>query len=359
MKDIIKIKRIIFDLLFKRRKILILISLLIEYFKKKNLTKNEVKNLISNEELFKLKELVYKENNGLLTYCYKELLNLVVPKNELEKLAHSLISKFVIHSLTLMYLTKGTRAFSKNESKEFVVYDLDSVLTIYRTIIENYLTFFSIIFYPKTIEEIQFRFSIYSFVEAKHSFQNYSLLVIDKELLTINKINPFFEIDLDAELTKRRHQFEILGKEVFDNPLYSSLNTKQRSNLESKNPNWKIDGSWKNLADLASFNKSLFVNYYSMLSSSVHSGRISTEVNTTVNNLEEKYQVLLATVLNNVPLILSKFILELLEFFSNKNIIKDDVDLYNLILRKISIGVQTGMYKNDNKIKDYAMNYFQ
>lgn len=317
------------------------------------------KNPISDEELFKLKDKVYDENNGILSYCYEDLLKLVVPGNKLQEFAHSLFFKFVTHSLSLMYLAKGTKAFNKDKGKEYTIYDVDSVFTIYRTIIDNYLTFFSILYYPKSNEEIDFRYNIYSFVEAKHSFQNFSLMASDEEVLKVNQENPFFHIDLESELQNRKLELDKLSKEVFDNPQYGLLNSKQRSSLKSRNPSWKIDGSWNEIADLAGFNKTLFNSSYSMLSSSAHSGKLS------VGNIDkegmalEREAVLLSTTLNNIPSILGKFILEFLEFFTLKKIVKEDVHLYGMIIRKISIAMQTGIYKKDSGLKEYVLNYLE
>lgn len=317
----------------------------------------KINNITSDDQLFKLKDIVYKENNGILTYCYKDLLNLVLPENKLQDFAHSLMFKFVTHSLSLLYLSKGTKAFDKENDIEYIIYDVDTVFSIYRTIIDNYLTFFSIFYYPKNKKEIEFRYSIYSYVEAKHSYQNFSLIALDKGLSIINKENPLFEINIEAELKSRKLELDKLYKEVFENSLYNSLSKKHHKSLESNNPSWKIDGSWNEIAELAGFNKTLFNNAYSLLSSSAHSGKLS------VTNIDKRRvsssrdPVLLATILNNIPFILVKFILEFLEFFSLKKIVREDIDLYGIITKKLSIAMKTGFFKKDCELMEYVINY--
>jgi len=73
-----------------------------------------------------------------------------------------IIDKFAIHSSSFIHLSEGIIELKKNnEAVQMNGYDLFTVNTVFRTMMENYATFNHLFIEPKAIEEQKFRFLLW------------------------------------------------------------------------------------------------------------------------------------------------------------------------------------------------------
>jgi hypothetical protein len=140
-----------------------------------------------------------------------------------------LIEKFAIHSSSFFHLSQGIIEHKSSTEKVKVTgYDLFTVNSVFRVMIETYITYNHIFVEPKTTEEKQFRFYLW-------------------------KIDGFFEqnkaiIDLKNEDLKRQKEFndkklEKVLDEIKQNSFYQSLQPSELIkifNPEKKKSLWKF-----------------------------------------------------------------------------------------------------------------------
>lgn len=73
-----------------------------------------------------------------------------------------IIDKFAIHSSSFYHLSNGIIEHNKStESVKMRGYDMFSVNSLFRTMIENYITFNHLFVEPKSVEEKEFRFLLW------------------------------------------------------------------------------------------------------------------------------------------------------------------------------------------------------
>src|SRR5690606_19585376 len=79
--------------------------------------------------------------------------------NEWTEFSTLLLDKFAIHSMSFYHLSSGIVEHKKSGEKiKMRGYDLFTVNTTFRALIETYITFNNIYIEPKTDEETEFRF---------------------------------------------------------------------------------------------------------------------------------------------------------------------------------------------------------
>ncbi len=133
------------------------------------------------------KELLY--NNPLIFYEYL-LLNplteiyMVRKKASIqnwEEYSNLLIDKFAIHSSSFHHLSKGIIEHrNSGETLKMTGYDLFTVNTVFRAIMETYATFNHIFVQPKTLEEKEFRFLLWK-LDGYYQVKKYKINVSDFE----------------------------------------------------------------------------------------------------------------------------------------------------------------------------------
>lgn len=128
-----------------------------------------------------------------------------------------IIDKFAIHSSSFYHLSNGI--IEHNKSSESVImrgYDLFSVNSLFRTILENYATFNHLFVEPKSVEEKEFRFLLWK-IDGLFDKEKFSILDTDfteakenleKDKEDLNKIvldfetSGFFKKMTDGQLKK-------------------------------------------------------------------------------------------------------------------------------------------------------------
>lgn len=84
------------------------------------------------------------------------------PITELIEFSNLIIDKFAIHSSSFFHLSKGIIELKKSgETVKMTGYDLFTVNSTFRTMMENYAAFHNIFIESKTIEEQEFRFLLW------------------------------------------------------------------------------------------------------------------------------------------------------------------------------------------------------
>lgn len=98
-----------------------------------------------------------------------------------EQYSNLLIDKFAIHSSTFYHLSEGIIEHKKSGEKVKVSgYDLFTVNTVFRAIMETYATFNHIFVEPKTEEEKEFRFLLWK-LDGYYQIKKYKINVSDFE----------------------------------------------------------------------------------------------------------------------------------------------------------------------------------
>jgi len=84
------------------------------------------------------------------------------PLTELIEFSNFIIDKFAIHSSSFFHLSKGIIELKKSgETVKMTGYDLFTVNSAFRTMMENYATFHNIFIEAKTLDEQRFRFLLW------------------------------------------------------------------------------------------------------------------------------------------------------------------------------------------------------
>ncbi|MEO8240552.1 MAG: hypothetical protein ABI576_20780, partial [Flavobacterium sp.] len=84
------------------------------------------------------------------------------PTDEITDFSNLLIDKFAIHSLSFFHLSNGIVELKKsNEKIKMTGFDLFTVNSTFRTIMESYAAFNNIYVEPKSNDEIEFRFLLW------------------------------------------------------------------------------------------------------------------------------------------------------------------------------------------------------
>jgi hypothetical protein len=149
---------------------------------------------------------------------------------ELVEFSNLIIDKFAIHSSSFFHLSKGIIELKKSGEKvKMTGYDLFTVNSTFRTMMENYATFNNIFIESKTLEEQRFRFLLWK-IDGLFDKQKMDIGESDfegaKEILEKDKI----------VLRHTSREFESL-------PFYRSLDQKQLYKIykaDKEKYNWRF-----------------------------------------------------------------------------------------------------------------------
>lgn len=113
-------------------------------------------------------------------------------QTELIEFSNLLIDKFAIHSSSFFHLSKGIIELKKSgEEVKMTGYDLFTVNSTFRTIMENYSTFNNLFVEPKTKSETEFRFLLWK-IDGLFDKERFDILEDDfegaKEILENDEI---------------------------------------------------------------------------------------------------------------------------------------------------------------------------
>jgi len=131
---------------------------------------------------------------------------------DFQNFSNLIIDKFAIHSASFFHLSKGIIELKQStETVRISGYDLFSVNTVFRTMIENYATFNHLFVEPRSVEEQKFRFLLWKidglFEKQKFEImetdflQAKSIIDSDKKILDL-AIRDFENCELYSQLSK-------------------------------------------------------------------------------------------------------------------------------------------------------------
>lgn len=150
--------------------------------------------------------------------------------NEWMKFSTLLLDKFAIHSMSFYHLSKGIVEHKKSgEQIKMRGYDLFTVNTTFRALIETYITFHNIFIEPKTEKETKFRFLLWK-LDGLYQKQKYDIEYKDfkraKEIL-----------NRDTEL------IEEVKTQIVELEFYTDFNSDEILKVYNpvrKNSNWRF-----------------------------------------------------------------------------------------------------------------------
>lgn len=210
---------------------------------------------------------------GPLTMIYsvkKETLT-----NDIGEFSNLLIEKFAIHSLSFFHLSKGIVEHRKSGEKiKMMGYDLFTVNSTLRTMMECYATFNNIFIEPKCTDEVEFRFLLW---KLDGLFDNERFDISENDFI---KVKDFIERD-KQELAETRRRFENCN-------FYSKLSPSEIGKVYNPNRsriNWRflIDDNLKitilNITDVIKHTCKTkeFINNYRYTSTHTHTNYLSIE----------------------------------------------------------------------------------
>lgn len=135
---------------------------------------------------------------------------------EIDEFSNLFLDKFGIHSASFFHLSKGIIELKKsNETVKMKGYDLFSVNSLFRVMMENYAVFSNLFVEPKSIEEKEFRFYLWkidglfdksNLIISSDNHNIKKVLLEDKEILDdailILEKNEFYKSLDNDELIK-------------------------------------------------------------------------------------------------------------------------------------------------------------
>lgn len=218
--------------------------------------------------------------------------------------------KLILHTSSYLSLFSGSSvAFKK---KEIRLFDEPSILVLFRTILENYSTFYYLFGDSISDEEKVFRINVWKYSAIKQR-------------------SEFRALSKESKQQQERDFISNEGtrKEIENSKFFSQYNqSEQRVILEGKKP--RLFYSWKSLMDICRFRNKLYKDIYSFKSSYAHSEFLSVlQIKDKVPELNKKANTHYSLIL--VHSILCKCILDL-------------CDIFPIVLVQFE--------KNDEKLKD-------
>lgn len=184
-----------------------------------------IENLINENPILAF-EIMLK---GALTNIYTaKKINKDIP----DWLSYSdlLIDKFAIHSATYYHLARGIIEHKKSgEVKKMNGYDLFTVNTTIRAIIETYVTFNHIFVEPKSLEEKEFKFLLWK-LDGLYQKDNYEIK--DSDFEGVSKIKEVNQKNIEKTI-----------HDIKENRFYKSLSQQQLKKIliiEKKRVNWRF-----------------------------------------------------------------------------------------------------------------------
>jgi hypothetical protein len=165
------------------------------------------------------------------------------------------IVKLGFHSYTFLDTFSGTNL--KHKGKIFKIFDEPSALILFRTILENYLTFYYLFADSISDEEKEFRVNVWRYCGLNQ--------------------RSTFNIQTEAGKLKQAQEkaiVEQLKEIVCNHPLFAEFKKEeQKEILKGKKP--RLFNSWDKLIKLSKFRGDLFQNLYGYKSNYTHSEFIS------------------------------------------------------------------------------------
>jgi hypothetical protein len=168
-----------------------------------------------------------------------------------------LLFKFCFHTISTVNLFYGTDLPLLVNNKPFKIFDEPSMLALFRSSLENYLTFYYLYVDNIPKEEQTFRMLVYRYSGTKQRSE-----------FIVNTL-------AEKEKQKRESEYcEILKQQVSSNEFFKMYNSeKQRLILEGKKP--RLFETWKSILQRSHLHSELFRNIYSYKSIYSHSEFIS------------------------------------------------------------------------------------
>jgi hypothetical protein len=168
-----------------------------------------------------------------------------------------LLFKFCFHTISTVNLFFGTDLPVQVNGKPFKIFDEPSMLALFRSCLENYLTFFHLYIDSISEEERAFRMLVYRYSGTKQRSE--------------------FAINTEGEKQKQQKEVEfckILKDQLCNNEFFKAYNVKNKGLiLEGKKP--RLFGGWKSILQKSKLHSELFSNIYSYKSIYSHSEFIS------------------------------------------------------------------------------------
>lgn len=147
--------------------------------------------MIENPSKFSTSDLYEVFILGPLTQIYSARVKSALP--DWMSYSNLLIDKFAIHSSSFFHLSKGIIEHKKSGEKvRMNGYDLFTVNTTLRAIIETYITFHNLFIEPKSEEENKFRFLLWKldglYEKRKYDIENIDFIDAEKILRNDDKL---------------------------------------------------------------------------------------------------------------------------------------------------------------------------
>lgn len=185
--------------------------------------------------------------------------------NERERLkyAHLLANRFIQYALTVLYLSSGTKVQNLPSLPKQSFTDIASIDVITRASMEAFLVFHYVFCAPTTQEERYYRYWAFK----------------------ANGIAERKDFPSNTEHEERREsdsrELEELKSKLDSNPIFRSLEQKQREHIFEGKGKWKYkpsmraELSWRAIATDAGFGKMLALYMYKHLCGHAHSSSLS------------------------------------------------------------------------------------
>ena len=168
-----------------------------------------------------------------------------------------IIFKFCYHVSSLVNLYSGTELPFEKDGKRMVIFDEPSVFILFRTVLENYLTFYYLFIEAIPEDEKEFRMLVWRYCGLKQRIE--------------------FIINTEKEKEKQQKEVTTVQKlkdEIVSKPYFKKFKAKSREViLKGRNP--RLFESWKSLIIKSNFNTELFQNIYGYKSNYSHTEFIS------------------------------------------------------------------------------------
>lgn len=150
--------------------------------------------------------------------------------NEWMEFSTLLLDKFAIHSMSFYHLSKGIVEHKKSgEQIKMRGYDLFTINTTFRALIETYITFNNVFIEPKTEEETKFRFLLWK-LDGPYQKQKYDI--------------GYEDFERAKEIVKRDLELiEGTKNQIENSEFYNAYNIREILkiyNPEKKSSNWRF-----------------------------------------------------------------------------------------------------------------------
>jgi len=202
----------------------------------------------------------------------------VIGDSERLSIACGLTDKFVNHTLTVLYLTDGTKR--NLPSVLFSLVDCQSIYVLTRASLESFLTFHYVFYTPNTKEEQDYKYWCYKaagIAERQDATEEYRKKQAEEK----------------EELKRLRDKLE-------SNAVFQSLTQGQQGQiLRGK---WKLP-SWREIAIDVGFNEKLVPNMYKHLSGSAHSSCLSVAQSVEIQKNGKQQEAISASIVIMNPVI--------------------------------------------------------